>query len=238
MLRHCVGHRPQLTFTADFRQRLEGDLIPGPCVLRYDPRRLLETDHSNQHREISARDAESSKIRAWLRFHPQGGTSDGTLQMPPNARPTEGFMLETTVSLPPACAAIEAWFSCRHADHTDWDNNRGRNYWLRSPLHDLLSVEANVGPLGSANSNKFEINVASVPAVRFMSVRWRLPTHPEQESRSSAMHGGREHDGRLRWSTYRLLTVPVGASVLFDLEYSVDGHDVTDDNHGHSYLAD
>src|SRR5690242_10772901 len=112
MLRHYVGRKPQLTFTSDFHELVQGDLRPGPCVLRYDPLRLITVaDNCNERHEI----------RACVRFHPSGGTWEGSLTVPPNAHlkdladpAAQGFMLETTFPLPTDCEAVEAWFSCEH----------------------------------------------------------------------------------------------------------------------------
>ena len=36
MERRGQGYKPKLIFTSDFHELVNGDLIPGPCLLRYD----------------------------------------------------------------------------------------------------------------------------------------------------------------------------------------------------------
>lgn len=73
MQRHSSGSSPQLTFTSDFHELVQGDLVPGPCVIRYDPLRIVDRDHTqvaDQH------------VSAFVRLHPSGVEWHGVLHLP------------------------------------------------------------------------------------------------------------------------------------------------------------
>jgi hypothetical protein len=235
MLRHSIGRRPQLTFTSDFHELVQGDLTPGPCVLRYDPLRLLAADNSNERHEI----------RVWLRFHPSGGSWQGSLLVPENSHlkdladpAAQGFMVETPFPLPPGCEEIEAWFCCEHHGRADWDSDHGNNFWLRFALHDLKIGAAQVRPAPSAAGSSFELQVDSTAAVEALDVRWRLPAQPEEGRRTHSMAVIGRSGGRKQWRNTVPIGVPKDAAVVFDLVYRVSGREFTDDNQGRWYLAD
>lgn len=234
MQRQSVGRRPQLTFTSDFHELVQGDLVPGPCVLRYDPLRLLAADNCNERHEIHAS----------LRFHPSGGSWEGSLIVPPNAQlkdladpAAQGFMLETTFPLPSGCQEIEAWFSCEHHGQTDWDSNHGANFRLRFPLQDLQITQARVRA-GEGAAGSFEVHVDSIAAAESVEVRWRLPAQPEEGRRRNSLSVVGHDNGRKQWRNTATLAVPKDAAVVFDLVYRVAGREFTDDNQGRWYLAD
>lgn len=237
MLRHSVGHCPQLTFTSDFHELVQGDLLPGPCRLRYDPLRLLGEDNRNAQHEIHAH----------IRFHPGGGEWQDDLIVPANARlkdladpAGQGLMLETTFTLPSHCKELEAWFSCTHADgHTHWDSNFGKNYWLRFPLHDLEIKTAQIrSPTKKAAEDAFVLEVLSVNSVDAIDVRWRLPNVPDEPRRSASLSASAGAGGKKSWRPALPIQVPHQGTVVFDLVYSVEGRKFTDDNQGRWYLAD
>jgi len=236
MLRHFVGRRPQLTFTSDFHELVQGDLIPGPCVLRYDPLRLISADNCNERHEI----------HVWLRFHPTGGSWEGSMIVPPNAQLADlsdpagqGFMLEATFPLPQGCEEIEAWFCCEHDGRTDWDSDHGKNFWLRFPLHDLQITAAKVRPSAAgAGQSTLDLQVESQAAVDSIEVRWRLPSQPDEGRRRNALTLTGQRAGRKQWGNAVPLVVPENAAVVFDLVYCVGGRQFTDDNQGRWYLAD
>lgn len=237
MLRYSIGHRPQLTFTADFHELVEGDLIPGPCVLRYDPLRLI------QNRPEGA----SYEIQAYLRFHPEGGAWEGR-SLVPAAAPLEdmadpsgqGYMLESSFPLSTGCEEIEAWFSCTYPDgSTHWDSAHGNNYHLRFPLHDLHIEEARVLPRAQDSSHDaFNLKVTGVAAVESMRVRWRIPkVSRDLRQETPLVATASTAAGRL-WKLSTEILVPHGAAVVFDLVYGVRQREYTDDNQGRWYVAD
>src|SRR5262245_17325891 len=130
-----AGHAPQITFTADFHELVQGELRPGPCVLRYDPLRLLPFE------EIAALSGGVRSIVACVNFHPAGGHWEQELkfrvtpQMQTLADPTgQGVMLETKFDLPQGCEELECWFySADASGGKRWDSRMGKNFWLRFP---------------------------------------------------------------------------------------------------------
>ncbi|MFD0892868.1 hypothetical protein KBB96_15710 [Luteolibacter ambystomatis] len=239
--RQSKGRRPQITFTQDGHELVQGDLIPGPCVLRYDPLRLISADEA---------DDDKHEIHAHLRFHPSGQTWEGTLAVPQDAplaemaSPTgQGYMLETKFELPVGTDEIEAWFSCAHDDgQTHWDSDDNKNHWLRFALHDIIEVKATVKEPDKANpaQSKLELDIVTIPQVTAVTARHTLPSFPDRprvEMQLVPIDGAK--DGNKRWGAPpEGIPVPVAAAVAFDLVYTVGDRKFTDDNQGRWYLAD
>ena len=237
LLRANQGRRPQITFTSDFHELVEGDLIAGPCVLRYDPLRLVSAETYPHDHHVSAH----------VRFHPNLGSWDGVMTLPAGvplavlADPAgQGFMLETVFTIPNGCQELEAWFSCTHDDGTvHWDSKMGRNYWLRFPLKDLeIRRAANVKKTGTGH-DALELEIGSAAATERVDVRWRF-THPAGVPRKTTTlvaHSDRE--GRKIWNTPPGgIPIAEGATVVFDVVYTIGGHQFTDDNQGNWYLVE
>ncbi len=233
--------RPQITFTSDFHELVQGDLIPGPCVLRYDPLRILEINEAVEQSHV---------IRAHTRFHPGGSEWHGALTLPAGlplaemADPTgQGIMLTTTFDIPNGTTELEVWFSCTHPDgYTHWDSDFGKNYWLRFGLKDLNIEFAKVHhPAASRPTpvDVFEFKCSSRPSVDSMSLRWRVTSIPGFVRQTTALVNAPDGPEAKIWSTPTGgIEVPEGATIAFDIVYSVRGRSYTDDNQGRWYIAD
>jgi hypothetical protein len=239
-LRQNAGARPQITFTSDFHELVQGDLVPGPCILRYDPLRLVTLgDAATEHHHI----------RAHVRFHPVGVEWQRLLELPAGlpladlADATgQGFMLTTTFDIPVGCDALEVWFSCTHDDgQTHWDSDHGKNHWLRFGLADLAIKTAKVKPAvkKSAPRDALEFEFATRPAVDSVNVRWCLANSPKAPRVvTSLICADATPTGKTWTAPAGGIPVPKGAVVSFDVVYNVDGRDYTDDNQGRWYIAD
>lgn len=235
--RQNQGKRPQITFTSDFHELVQGDLVPGPCVLRYDPLRIVpETDRGGEHH-----------IEVHVRFHPGGSEWHHVLTVP-RAAPLktladpagQGYMLEAAFDLPPHCNELEVWFSCKHPDgRVDWDSDFGKNHWLRFALHDLeLGRAAVVGSRGAALDH-LDLDVTSVRDVDAIDVRWRATSVPGSGRSRASLRCVSTVAGRKRWQPDPSgILVPHGATLAFDLVYRVGPREFTDDNQGRWYIAD
>src|SRR5271157_5220692 len=100
MKRRGQGYKPILTFTSDFHELVNGDLIPGPCLLRYDPHRIVPRD------EVAGLPSTQRPVTTHIRFHPSGQLWEKDMRFPRASRlivdedPTgQGTMLETTFPL-------------------------------------------------------------------------------------------------------------------------------------------
>lgn len=233
------GARPQIIFTSDFHELVTGDLLPGPCALRYDPLRLVALGDAAQ---------ESHHVRAYVRFHPGGTQWQGTLELPAGlpladlADATgQGFMLATSFTIPEGCDELEVWFSCTHeSGETHWDSDFGKNHWLRFGLADLALDSARVIPAKSKNASQdlLEITLNTRPEVEDVKVRWRVTTDSTVPRQISGLVGRGVSGGRQTWAPPSAgIPVPTGATLAFDLVYTVHGRVHTDDNQGRWYLA-
>ena len=239
-LRQNHGSRPQITFTSDFHELVQGDLVAGPCVLRYDPLRLVTLgDAATEHHNI----------RASVRFHPVGGEWQGTLDLPAGlpladmADATgQGFMLSTTFNIPAGCDELEVWFSCTHDDgQTHWDSDLGKNFWLRFGLADLVLKTAKIKTAKKKTSaqDSLEFEFATKAKVESVNVRWRLTNYPHTPRVVSALVcDASTATGKTWTSPEGGIPVPKGGVVAFDVVYRVEGRDFTDDNQGRWYIAD
>ena len=239
-VRHNQGCRPQITFTSDFHELVQGDLFAGPCVLRYDPLRLVELGDAAD---------ESHRIRACVRCHPMNTEWQGLLELPSGQPLAEladstgqGLMLSTTFEIPPGCDELEVWFSCTHADGTThWDSDFGKNHWLRFGLADLTIKLAKVAVASHKNSpqDAFEFECATVVKVDDVKLRWRLPSNasfPRQVTPLACTSS--EATGKIWKTPSGGLPIPRGATVSYDILYRVGGREFKDDNQGRWYIAD
>ena len=239
-LRQNAGFRPQITFTSDFHELVTGDLVPGPCELRYDPLRLVTAgDAATEHHNI----------RAYVRFHPVGSEWQGTMDLPSGlplaalADSTgQGFMLKTTFDIPQGCDELEVWFSCTHDDgRTHWDSDMGKNHWLRFGIADLTlkAAKIKIAKKKTAAQDTFELDIATKSKVESVSVRWRLTNSPQAPRVITALTCSSDTATGKTWaSPDGGIPVPKGAVVAFDIVYTVEGRAFTDDNQGRWYIAD
>lgn len=233
-LRHNVGSRPQITFTSDFHELVQGDLVPGPCLLRYDPLRLVALNEPEDHHNI----------RAFVRFHPTGVEWQGVMSLPagtPLADQADicgqGFMLTAPLTIPSDCDAIEAWFSCSHPDgETHWDSDHGKNHWLRFGLADLTIKSATVAAAKkNAVQDTFKVEVTTKPCIESVDIRWRQTKSPQAPRIKTPLKANT--DGS--WSTPKEgIPVAKNSVIAFDIIYTVAGRTFTDDNQGRWYIAD
>lgn len=238
-LRQNKGSRPQITFTSDFHELVQGDLVPGPCVLRYDPLRLVT---------IGDAATENHHIRAYVRFHPVGVEWQGTMELPEGlpladlADATgQGFMLTTTFDIPEGCDELEVWFSCTHDDgQTHWDSDHGKNHWLRFGLADLAlkSAKVKAAKKKTAAQDALEFEFATKAEVASVNVRWRLTNRPQAPRVVTPLVSASTATGKTWSAPEGGIPVPKGAVVAFDVVYRIDGRDFTDDNQGRWYIAD
>ena len=239
-LRQNKGSRPQITFTSDFHELVQGDLVPGPCVLRYDPLRLVTLgDAATEHHNI----------RTYVRFHPVGVEWQGTMDLPEGlpladlADATgQGFMLTTSFEIPEGCDELEVWFSCTHDDgQTHWDSDHGKNHWLRFGLADLSLKSAKVKPAKkkTAAQDALEFEFTTKADIESVNVRWRLTNRPHAPRVVTPLVCAAATTTGKTWSAPEGgIPVPKGAVIAFDVVYRVDGRDFTDDNQGRWYIAD
>jgi len=238
-LRQNKGARPQITYTSDFHELVQGDLIPGPCLLRYDPLRLIDLGDAA---------GETHHIRAYIRFHPTGVEWQGVMELPAGlplvelADPTgDGLMLTTTFEIPEGCDELETWFSCTHEDgHTHWDSDSGKNHWLRFGLADLSLKIAVVKPGDATSSHDtFEVKIIAKPKVESVEIRWRITSNSAFPRQITPLAAAAVTPAGKTWVTPDGgFPVPKGATIAFDIVYRVGGHVYTDDNQGRWYIAD
>lgn len=238
--RQNQGSRPQITFTSDFHELVQGDLVPGPCVLRYDPLRLIELGDAAD---------ESHHIRAYVRFHPTGSEWQGVMELPAGAPLADladitgnGFMLTTTFTIPEGCDELEVWFSCTHDDgKTHWDSDHGKNHWLRFGLADIAIDTAKVKTKKAKTSvnDTLEFALNTAEKIDSVEVRWRMTNHPGVPRKVTPLVPGATKGSRRQWtSPGDGIPVAKGAVIAYDIVYRVQDRTHTDDNQGRWYIAD
>ena len=240
LLRANQGSRPQITFTSDFHELVTGDLVPGPCALRYDPLRLVELGDAAD---------EPHHIRAYVRFHPSGAEWQGSMELPAGlpladlADPTgQGFMLGTTFDIPEGTDELEVWFSCTHdGGATHWDSDFGKNHWLRFGLADLTikSVKVKPAKTKAAAQDVLEVDLVTKAKIDSVSLRWRITSQQGSPRQITPLVVGSLTAAGKNWAApFDGIPVPKGATIAYDVVYTVEGRTFTDDNQGRWYIAD
>ena len=240
LLRANQGSRPQITFTSDFHELVTGDLVPGPCALRYDPLRLVELGDAAD---------EPHHIRAYVRFHPSGAEWQGSMELPAGlpladlADPTgQGFMLGTTFDIPEGTDELEVWFSCTHdGGATHWDSDFGKNHWLRFVLADLTikSVKVKPAKTKAAAQDVLEVDLVTKAKIDSVSLRWRITSQQGSPRQVTPLVVSSLTGAGKNWAApFDGIPVPKGATVAYDVVYTVEGRTFTDDNQGRWYIAD
>ena len=234
MQRRGQGYRPRLTFTLDFHELVVGDLVSGPCTLRYDPLRIVPRD------AVPLLPRTQRPVVAHIRFHPSGQLSEiemrfrraGWLNV--DEDPTgDGTMLQAGFDLPEGCRELECWFSYVDDNgESRWDSEMGANYWLRFPIFDLPSIEPAVIARLDKPLDLFRLEVQAVPEVSAVNVRWRYTNaiNTERFERQLTRVGG-------KWNLGDGAEVASNTPLAFDLVYFVNNHKYTDDNQGTWYVV-
>jgi hypothetical protein len=238
LTRRYKGAPPGFTFTADFHQLVHGDRLPGPCLLRYDPFRIVPPSDY----------ASPGPVECFVCFLPSGRLWQQSLPIPPYVlRPEywdasgQGFMLETTFTLPEDCDELEFWFSYVDSDGSvRWDSAGGENYYLRFPTYDLTQHKAAIVSSADPAFDRLQVQVSSVSKVKDVEVRWRVTAPVALPRWETALIPSPGEEGSINWSTPDGgVPVPTNSTAVFDLVYhDAHGHRYKDDNAGTYYLAE
>lgn len=236
LTRRNQGVPPQLTFTADFHELVQGDCIPGPCRLRYDPFRIVPVSDFPS----------PGPVECFVKFWPSGSLSEQSLLIAPGVlRPEfwdpagQGFMLETVFTLPEGCDELEFWFSyVDSGGSVHWDSVGGENYHLRFPICDLAQPKGVIVSSPDPAFDRLQVQVSSVHQIEAVELRWRLTSPMAQPRREIALIASPGEEGCTNWSTPDGgVAVPTKSTAVFDFVYHVHGRPHTDDNAGTWYLA-
>ena len=234
MLRRYIGQAPQVSFTSDFHELLEGDLRPGVTLkLRYDPDRLSPPPGY-------AFADPSWPVFAHAQFLENGVIAARALTANPTTVPDrdamgQGSMLTGTVEVPTDAQFVELWFCGDMPDGIHWDSDYGKNFWFRFPYADL---EVTAAVVQRATSAQFRVEVTSISDVQRVTVRYydmAGGANPVRREESLA-RGSLTPAGRRLWGYEK----PVAASALirFKLYYWILDRRFKDDNSGYYYVAD
>jgi hypothetical protein len=236
LTRRYIGVPPQFTFTADFHELVQGDCLPGPCRLRYDPFRIVPASDF----------ASPGAVECFVRFLPSGHLWQQSLPVHPGVlRPEywdaagQGFMLETVFTLPEGCDELEFWFNyVDSGGSVRWDSAGGENYHLRFPTYDLDQPRGVIVSSPDPAFDRLQVHVSSVSEVEAMELRWRLTSPVARPRQEIALVASPGEKGCTNWSTPDGgVPVPTKSTAVFDFVYRVHGRPHTDDNAGTWYLA-
>jgi hypothetical protein len=233
---------PRVMFTKDFRQLVQGDLLPGRQVtIVYDAERLP--------RERSYVNGTAAwTIRCFYKFAEQGPvrwidlwSETGVILTKNTDEPGEGTMMTGRIDLPADADHLTLWFLNTGASAAEyWDSNFGRNYVLRFVVDDVEIAFVGVEHEANAPASRFRIDVLALPEVEDLIVLHRIMNDPaapkDQDTRLPLdRQGPLTAAGKQRWSGATV--VPVGAVVRFTLAYTAYGNPQTDSNNRRGYLT-
>jgi hypothetical protein len=242
--RQSLDQLPQITFTLDHHELVTGNLLPGcPCVLRYDPLRLLSPEDPDHLQAVS-----TMPVTAYVRFSPLGPiysfdlqSRTGRLRHPDVDITGQGTMQTGQFDIPTDAEEVIVWFSVRMPDGSiQWDSAYGANFHFRFTSRDLAVLRTTVTNDQQIPYSRFAVEVAADPAITSITARYRVVNDRTGDSRRSEVPlsptGAADEQGRKIWSVSGI-AVPHRAVVAFDLVYVAGGHRFTDDNEGRYFLA-
>lgn len=234
--RHGLGKPAALYFTHVWTERLEGDLKPGGKLsIYYDPHRMpLAQDYRFG--------APGQPITAHVKFSERGPVQDKVLWSPAgilrqvDKDPTGyGSMLFQELTLPPDAEEVIVWFDYRSSDgQVHYDSDYGRNFWFRFLTRDVRPHELT----STANGSARQLGLAVDPRATQVSVHYRLlekgvPGQPREAPLKDTGH--RDSEGCRIW-VLPDAALPIGAPVVFDLAYQMNGRTYLDDNGGKHFM--
>lgn len=236
--RRTSGLPARITFTRDLHTLLTGDLCRGrPLHIAYDPLRIVPA-------EAPIKCGEPARpVIAHVRFRPAGAITSlplhslcGVIAAPTADASRRASFVTGALPVAEDAASVSLWFTYGARDGSEHrDDESGATYRFRFPCQDLTVEHAAVIQLPGGAAAAFAVEVASVPEVERLQVRYRFlgdqgnpPAEADLVTDDTA--GGK------RW-TSPSLPAPVGAVVRFKLFYWVGGVRFKDDDGGHYYLA-
>ena len=241
MQRNYIGMPAQLTFTMDFHELLTGDLRPGRELrLSYDPLRIAPADEPVVHGDPAW------PITAHARFHRDGPVTSVALASTgrvatPVADPTgqRGLMVWGNLVVPDDAAVVSLWFTYvtpRGEERRDDDS--GKTYCFRFPSQDIVLLAATVTPEPQATSAQFAVQLAAIPEVETVAVRYHIVNDPSMAEGEVELARSNDHDeqGRIIWSRAGV-SVPIGSLIKYKVYYWIGGFRYKEDNSSSYFLA-
>jgi len=235
------GKPAQITFTLDFHELVTGDLISNaPCLISYDPLRLVPKESAYIHGDPS------QPVTLHYQFEPNGPVYDQVLESPAGLVPDtivdptgQGSMLQTEFFIPKEEHELIIWFSFVDANGMiHYDSDLGKNYHFRFTSQDIQLRQAVVTSDPQTPYSGFGVEVAAIPEITQVSVRFTIINNPDFPKSNVALNktGETTPEGMNIWSAFGI-AVPYRATVRFKLYYALDGQQYKDDNGGKYFLA-
>ncbi len=235
MERRFLNRAPQITFTSDFHELLQGDLRPGATLtLRYDPIRL------SLPAKYTFGDP-AWRISAHVRSRPDEPVVDvsltGRITPTPDLDPMgQGSTLDGQATIPEGAQFVELWFSAEREGQTWWDSDHGVNFWFRFPYSDLDIERAAVSLDRGHGNGTFLLTVTSVLEVSGVFIRYSDLTTVARVKVDRELASQGVVTGRKVWRFEE--AIPGSGLVRFKLYYWIEGRRYKDDNSGGYYVAD
>jgi len=218
---------PQISFTRDWRQTVQGVLRPGArFTVLYDPARLPEersTYNGSPAWNIFAHASYSGAPAIREALQTPGGAD----------------LMSQEFVIPPSARDVTLWFlNTGRSGREFWDSDYGANYCFRFPLLDLELVSANVISTSPTPYSGFQTQVLAVQEVTAITVNYSAQGHGGEPLKGSVplMLSADDPAGRGLWSVAGV-AVPYQSTVRFSFQYTVGGRTFLDDNGGKSFTA-
>ena len=239
--RDYIGSPARITFTHDWHELLTGDLRPGHDLgINYDPLRIVPRD------EPVAFGDPAWPVFAHARFRSNGPVTDVELVSPaglvetPVIDPTgRGSMLYGNVTVPEDAELVSIWFTYRTTRGEERrDDDNGITFCFRFPSQDIVPRAATVTPEVRTESAQFAVELAAVPEVEKVAIRYHVVNDPRAAAGEVDLRRSSEHDeeGRIIWS-HAGVSVPVGALIKYKVHYWIGGFRYKEDNSSSYFLA-
>ncbi|MBD2472755.1 DUF6209 family protein [Nostoc sp. FACHB-145] len=233
-----LGKPAQITFTSDYHELVTGDLKPEVnCHISYDPLRIVPKDGSYVHGDPS------KPIFIHVQFKENGSTQSKELYSPngiisdPHIDVTgRGSMLFQEVFIPSDAEELIIWFSYLNpnTNETLYDSDYDHHFHFRWPYHDAWVRKVDV--VDDSLSDRFELEVGTIPSITQVSVNWRVLNSTELLKEVTPLKNvSQTDDGTKIWKLSTV--VPKRAILRFKLYYEVNGRQYKNDNASQYFLA-
>jgi len=210
---------PQLTFTADWQNQIQGSFIPGTIKLRYDLQRLA----------TEAEPAESD-IEVFARFLPEGVIWSNPLKLEKKAgakKKNGSSYVATDLPIPADCEELELWFSRQlPSGETQWDSNFGKNYRQRFPSMDLevSKVKITRSKAKKPVADSFMLEVKSGLKIEAVTLECSWEVDGESVPLSLPMELKSEKKTGKTWAMPDTkIAIPCGVAVTYSFSYYIQG---------------
>lgn len=154
----------------------------------------------------------------------------------------DGAVMVQEFDIPADAEEVIVWFvNTDSTGVTYYDSNYGNNYCFRIESHDVEVIDSGVATSWPTPYSGFHLRVSALDVVESVVVSFRpTPNFAGDDfgywSQSSLVRSVADDAGNTVWEAPQIL-IPYAATVLFVINYSINGQTFVNDNEGLGFCA-